>query len=94
MENGTIGDDLNPWAVRLFQTLQKVDPQTPSQQAAYAKWLDERADREAARNDQSHGAVGVIPLPLWFVLLFTAAVPSSTSSSSPTAANEPSSKRC
>jgi hypothetical protein len=74
MENGTIGEDLNPWAVKLFQTLQTVDPQTPSQQAAYSKWLDERSDREAARGDRIHGAVGVIPLPLWFVLLFTGGV--------------------
>ena len=74
MENGTIGEDLNPWAVKLSQTLQKVDPQTPAQQAAYSKWLDERSDRETARSDRIHGAVGVIPLPLWLVLLFTSAV--------------------
>src|SRR4051794_28548620 len=74
MENGTIGEDLNPWAVKLFETLKTVDPQTPSQQAAYSKWLDERSDREAARNDRIHGAVGVIPLPLWVVLLFTSLV--------------------
>jgi hypothetical protein len=72
MESGTLGEDLNPWAVKLFQTVRKVDPQTPAQQAAYSKWLDERSDREAARSDRIHGAVGVIPLPLWLVLLFTA----------------------
>jgi hypothetical protein len=74
MQAGTLGDDLNPWSVKLFQTLQDVDPQTPSQQAAYGKWLDERSDREQARNDRIHGAVGVIPLPLWIVLFFTAVV--------------------
>jgi hypothetical protein len=72
MESGTLGDDLNPWGVRLFQALEKIDPQTPSQQAAYGKWLDERADREAARSDRIHGAVGVIPVPLWLVLFFSA----------------------
>ena len=71
MENGTIGDELNPWSVRLLQTLKGVDPQTPSEQAAYSKYLDERSDREQARNDRIHGAVGVIPLPLWIVLFFT-----------------------
>jgi hypothetical protein len=74
MENGTLGEDLNPWSGALFQTFQKIDPETPSQQAAYSKWLDQRADREAARSDRIHGAAGVIPLPLWLVLLFTAAV--------------------
>jgi hypothetical protein len=74
MENGTLGEDINPWAAKLSQTLERVDPQTPSQQAAYGKWLDERSDREAARSDRIHGAVGVIPLPLWVVLLFTSGV--------------------
>jgi hypothetical protein len=74
MENGTIGEDLNPWAVRLFETLQTVDPQSASQQAAYSKWLDERSAREEARSDRIHGAVGVIPLPLWIVLFFISLV--------------------
>ena len=32
------------------------------------KWLDQRSDREEARADRTHGAEGVIPLPLWIVL--------------------------
>src|SRR4029453_17963632 len=55
MQNGTLGDDLNPWSVKLFRTLQGVDPQTASAQAAYSKWLDERSDREQARSDRIHG---------------------------------------
>jgi hypothetical protein len=74
MESGTLGDDLNPWSIRLFETLRTVDPQTPTQEAAYSKWLDQRADREAARNDRIHGAAGVIPAPLWIVLFFTAII--------------------
>jgi hypothetical protein len=74
MEAGTLGEDLNPWSVKMFETLRRVDPQTPAQQAGYGKWLDERSDREAARNDRVHGAVGVIPTPLWVVLFFAAAV--------------------
>jgi len=74
MENGTIGEELNPWATRLFVTLQTVDPQTPTEQAAYSKWLDERTAREEARSDRIHGAVGVIPLPLWVVLFFISLV--------------------
>ena len=71
MQDGTLGDDLNPWSVSLFATLQDVDPQTPSEQAAYSTWLDERSDREEARQDRVHGAAGVIPTPLWIVLFFT-----------------------
>ncbi len=74
MEAGTLGEDLNPWGVELFRTLQKVEPQTPTEEAAYSKWLDQRSDRESARNDRIHGAIGVIPTPLWGVLFFTAGV--------------------
>ncbi len=73
-EADSLGDAINPWGVRLFRTLQTVDPQTPSQEAAYGKWLDQTSDREAARIDRIHGAVGVIPLPLWVVLIFISLV--------------------
>jgi len=73
-ESGTLGDEINPWGVELFRTLQTVQPQTPSQETAYGKWLDQTSDREAARIDRIHGAVGVIPTPLWVVLLFISVV--------------------
>jgi hypothetical protein len=73
-EAGNLGDAINPWGAESFRTLQGVQPRTPSQQAAYSKWLDQRFDREAARSDRIHGAVGVIPTPLWVVLLFIALV--------------------
>ena len=74
MESGTIGDSLNPWVFTMFRTLMTVKPKSPSEQAAYAKWLDERADREDARADRVHGAEGVIPVPLWIVLVLSAAI--------------------
>jgi hypothetical protein len=74
MEAGTLGEDLNPWATKLFETLKRADPKTATEQAAYSKWLDERSAREEARSDRIHGASGVIPTPLWIVLFFSAAV--------------------
>jgi hypothetical protein len=74
MESGTLGDSFNPWGLRMFRTVQAVDPQSASEQAAFAKWLDLRADREVARSDRTHGAEGVIPSPLWIVLFISAAV--------------------
>ena len=74
MEDGTIGEELNPWATRLFQTFHTIDPQSSSEQAAYSKWLDERSSREEARSDRIHGASGVVPLPLWLVLFFISLV--------------------
>ena len=58
----------------LFQTLQGVEPSTPSQEAAYGKWLDQTADREQARMDRLHGAEGIIPWPLWGALVLVALV--------------------
>ena len=72
MRAGTLGDAVNPWTVAMFQTLRTVKPQSAAEQAAYSKWLDQRTDREDARADRTHGAEGVIPLPLWIVLLISA----------------------
>ena len=74
MQAGTIGDTVNPWGVATFRTLKTVEPQSASEQAAFAKWLDQRSDREQARADRIHGGEGVIPVPLWIVLLLSAAI--------------------
>jgi amino acid transporter len=74
MRADTLGDAINPWGVKLFRTLQTVQPRTASQQSAYDKWLDQTSTREEARRDRVHGAVGVIPATLWIVLFFIAAV--------------------
>jgi Protein of unknown function (DUF4239) len=74
MEAGTLGDDLNPWGVELFRTLQGVEPGSATEQSAYDKWLDQTSTREEARLDRIHGAVGVIPTPLWIVLFFISLV--------------------
>jgi hypothetical protein len=74
MQDGTIGDAPNPWGLTMFRTLHGVQPTTPSQQSAYDKWLDQTSTREEARRDRVHGAVGVIPAPLWVVLFFISAV--------------------
>ena len=74
MRDGTQGDALNPWGVRLFRTLQTVQPRTAAEQTAYDKWRDQTSDREEARLDRLHGAVGVIPSTLWYVLFFVAGV--------------------
>jgi hypothetical protein len=74
MRAGTLGDAVNPWSLRLFRTLQTVQPKTNTQQSAYDKWLDQTSTREEARRDRVHGAEGVIPTTLWIVLFFIAGV--------------------
>ena len=60
--------------MKLFRTLQSVRPQSATEQSAYDKWLEQTSTREEARRDRIHGAVGVIPIQLWIVLFFIAAV--------------------
>jgi hypothetical protein len=72
MSSGTLGTGLNPWGVALFRTLRATKPRSPSEQAAFAKYLDQRSAREDARADRTHGAEGVIPTPLWIVLFLSA----------------------
>lgn len=64
----------NPWGVALYRTLRTTDPRSATEQAAYSKYLDQRADQQMARQDRVHGAEGVIPTPLWFVLGLSAAI--------------------
>ena len=72
MASGTLGEQINPWGTQLFETLRTVQPETATEQSAYDNWLAQTSTREAARNDRIHGAVGVIPAPLWVVLFFSA----------------------
>ena len=72
MESGTLTDGYNPWSVVMFHTLRTIEPRSASEQAAYGKWLDQRTDRVSARADRTHGAEGVIPIPLWIVLFLSA----------------------
>ena len=74
MEDGSIGEDLNPWGVSTFRTLQGVELGSPTEEAAYGKWLDQTADRQQARQARIHGATGLMPTPLWIVLFFISAI--------------------
>ena len=74
MKSGTIGNSRNPWTLTMLRTLRTTQPGSASEQTAYGKWFDQRSDRENARGDRIHGAEGVIPLPVWIVLLIASFV--------------------
>src|SRR5882757_7809960 len=74
MQTGAGENLINPWSVAMFRSLQNVEPRTPSEQAAFSKWLDQSTDRQTARSDRTHGAEGVIPTPLWIVLFLSAGI--------------------
>ena len=68
MESKTLGNSINPWGVTMLRTLRTTEPRSVSEQTAYSKWFDQRSDREDGRADRTHGAEGVIPVPVWIVL--------------------------
>ena len=74
MSSGTLGNLRNPWSLTMLHTLRTTEPRSASEQTAYAKWFDQRSDRENGRADRIHGAEGVIPLPVWIVLLIASGV--------------------
>ena len=74
MESGTLAEQINPWGVELYRTLRTVVPATAPEHSAYDNWLVQTSTRQEARNDRIHGAIGVIPAPLWLVLFFSAAL--------------------
>jgi hypothetical protein len=74
MEDGSIGDTINPWGAAMFNTLKLADPKSAPEQSAYDKWLEQNSDREEARRDRIHGAAGIVPDSIWVVLFLTACV--------------------
>jgi hypothetical protein len=74
MQAGTLSDTLNPWGIAMFRSLKTIEPRSAAAQTAYSKWFDQVSERENARADRTHGAEGVIPTPLWIVLLLSAGI--------------------
>jgi hypothetical protein len=72
METGGSVDQINPWGIGLFRTLEQIEPRSNSEQSAYDSWLALTQAREQARRDRLHAADGIVPLPVWLVLFFTA----------------------
>ena len=60
---GTLGNAVNPWGVRMFQTTRTIDPKSATEQSAYDRWMQQTADREQARLARVHTVEGIIPLP-------------------------------
>ncbi|MDZ5623037.1 hypothetical protein SFC88_19520 [Nocardioides sp. HM23] len=74
VDSGELGEQINPWGAEMFQTISSIEPAASTEQSAYDRWMDQTAQREQARIDRIHGAEGIIPLPVWFVLFLISAV--------------------
>jgi hypothetical protein len=64
----------NRWGAALFRTLQTIEPRTASEQSAYDTWLSQTFTREEERRARLHAGEGLVPLPIWLVLFFSAAL--------------------
>jgi hypothetical protein len=73
MADGTLGDAINPWGVRMFLTARDIVPASDTEQSAYDRWMEQTSEREQARLSRVHGAEGLIPVPLWLVLFVVSA---------------------
>jgi hypothetical protein len=71
---GTLGNAVNPWGVRMFETARTIDPKSATEQSAYDRWMEQTADREQARLARVHAVEGIIPLPVWLALFAICAV--------------------
>jgi len=74
LQDGTLGDQINPWGVEMFRTISAVDPVSATEESAYDRWMSQTADREQARISRIHGAEGIIPVPLWLALFLISGV--------------------
>ena len=74
LDDGTLGDQVNPWGAEMFRTISAVEPSGETEQSAYDRWMDQTAQREQARIDRIHGAEGIIPSPVWIAILLISAV--------------------
>ena len=74
METGRGSEEISPWGLSMFRTLQAVEPETAAEQSAYDAWLAQTSAREEARLDRIHSAEGIVPLPIWIVLLLSSAL--------------------
>jgi hypothetical protein len=74
MEAASLPTSINPWVVAEFQTFQTIEPKRSSEQSAYDSWLGQSDALSEARRDRLHAAEGVIPVPVWIVLFFSASL--------------------
>lgn len=74
IEDGSLGDAINPWGAQMFLTMNAFTPSSDTEQSAYDRWMDQTSQREQARVDRVHGAEGIIPTPLWIALFVIALI--------------------
>lgn len=68
MRAGRSSDLTQSWVDELHQDIANTDPQGAREEAAYAQWFDEQAQRRDGRRERLAEATPFVPIPLWLVL--------------------------
>jgi hypothetical protein len=68
MSEGRSSQRVQSWIDRLSGEFAITEPHGARQEAAYAQWFDEQAQRREGRRERLAEATPMVPLSLWFVL--------------------------
>lgn len=68
MSEGRSSELVESWIDRLHGEFRSAEPHGTRQEAAYAQWFDEQAQRREGRRERLAEATPLVPLSLWFVL--------------------------
>jgi Protein of unknown function (DUF4239) len=68
MSEGRSSERVQSWIDRLSGEFAITEPHGAQQEAAYAQWFDEQAQRREGRRERLAEATPLVPLALWFVL--------------------------
>ncbi|MDA2891468.1 DUF4239 domain-containing protein [Mycolicibacterium sp. BiH015] len=68
MKEGGSSDLVESWVAAMHRDFASADPRTASEEAAYAQWFDQEAQRRDGRRQRLGEAAPTLPLPLWFAL--------------------------
>jgi hypothetical protein len=68
MGEGRSCERMPSWIDRLSGEFANAEPHGARQEAAYAQWFDEQAQRREGRRVRLAQATPLVPLALWFVL--------------------------
>lgn len=68
MQDGRPSALVESWVDTLHSEFAATNPREAREEAAYAQWFDEEAQRREGRRERLAEAAPVLPLPLWFAL--------------------------
>ncbi|MBX7111713.1 MAG: hypothetical protein K1X87_07680 [Dehalococcoidia bacterium] len=72
MRDGDQSDVVEGWTIQLDQAVEAAQLSSARQETAFDKFFDETIEREAGRRGRLEEAHGVVPAPMWFILILGA----------------------